>query len=234
MFRPSQKINFVPGIGIHVITPQAAAASWWLSGGISAANCIAAYQAKGAASYAASLVNLAQQGTYDVTEGIGPLTWATGTGWVGDGVNYLRTGITPTNNYSIIAKFANFSLASTQIVMGERQAGFSTRMYLMPVDIFSTGWHTYQIGANLLRVANKQTSGIMAITNLCGYLNGVLDAGPGTWADGTTQSIWIMGGNNGGVLESSVIAPGECHAVAIYNIDISSYIVDLIAAMAAL
>ncbi len=42
---------------------------WWLAGGIPAENCIAAYQPKGAASYAASKVNLANPGTYDAYEG---------------------------------------------------------------------------------------------------------------------------------------------------------------------
>jgi len=40
---------------------------WWLSGGIAAANCVAAYQPKGAASLEASYVNLANPGTYNLT-----------------------------------------------------------------------------------------------------------------------------------------------------------------------
>lgn len=58
---------------------------WWLSGGIDPANVLAAYQPKGAASYAASKVNLANPGTYDMAEGdadgaLAP-AWSAEDGW---------------------------------------------------------------------------------------------------------------------------------------------------------
>ena len=64
----------------------AVASSWWLAGGIAAADCIVAYQPKGAASYAASKVNLANPGTYNATD-INAPDWATATGWYFSGVN---------------------------------------------------------------------------------------------------------------------------------------------------
>lgn len=45
----------------------AAAVPWYLAGGVSAANCIAAYQPKGASSLEASYVNLANPGTYNLS-----------------------------------------------------------------------------------------------------------------------------------------------------------------------
>jgi len=54
---------------------------WWLAGGISAANCLAAYQPKGAASYAASKVNLANPGTYNLSDGAAYPTWDAVNGW---------------------------------------------------------------------------------------------------------------------------------------------------------
>lgn len=60
---------------------------WYLSGGISAANCAVAYAAKGAASLAASYDNLAApgnglpDGTYDATAGTPP-TWNATDGWI--------------------------------------------------------------------------------------------------------------------------------------------------------
>jgi len=60
---------------------------WWnLDGLITPANCKVAYQPKGAASYAASKVNLANPGNYDAAEGTAP-SWATGTGWTGNGTD---------------------------------------------------------------------------------------------------------------------------------------------------
>ena len=88
-----------------MITPlargiQRADTSWWLAGGISAENCVAAYQAKGAADYAASLVNLANPGTYNAANGNSP-TFNTAIGWTFDGVNdYLVTGIVPASDQS--------------------------------------------------------------------------------------------------------------------------------------
>ena len=54
---------------------------WYLAGGVSAANCIAAWQPKGAASLAASYVNLANPGTYNLT-GTTPPTWNASDGWI--------------------------------------------------------------------------------------------------------------------------------------------------------
>ena len=86
----------------------AADTSWWLAGGISADNCIAAYQAKGAASYAASLVNLANEGTYDLTTTVDP-AWSADTGWTfGTGTyRYLYAGFSMTTQDLTIASRSN-------------------------------------------------------------------------------------------------------------------------------
>lgn len=88
----------------------AAATSWWLAGGISAANCIAAYQAKGAASYAASKVNLAGDDTYDLTTSTDP-AWAADTGWTfGTGTGrYLLAGFSMTTQDLTIASRSNLT-----------------------------------------------------------------------------------------------------------------------------
>ena len=88
--------------------PAAAAVPWWLTGGISAANCIAAYQPKGAADYAASKVNLAKPGTYDAADGTAYPTWSAAAGWIAATTGYLTTGITVSTNtsWSFIARYA--------------------------------------------------------------------------------------------------------------------------------
>lgn len=83
------------------------ASSWWLSGGIDAANCVAAYQPKGAASYAASKVNLANPGMYDATEGTAP-DWDSTNGWKGNGTSqYLYVRVTPLSSWTIAIRFSN-------------------------------------------------------------------------------------------------------------------------------
>lgn len=100
-------------LGMRITQPRSAvsAPGWWLSGGISAANCIAAYAAKGAASYAASKSNLANPGTYDANdEGTHAIDWDSVNGWKQDGLisSYLLTGISPDDTWSMIANVTNF------------------------------------------------------------------------------------------------------------------------------
>ena len=68
-----------------VFDPGLAVAPWWKVAG---KTCVAAYQPKGAASLAASYVNLANPGTYDAAPGAAP-TWASATGWTFNGTQYL-------------------------------------------------------------------------------------------------------------------------------------------------
>ena len=68
---------FDPGLAV--------APPWWQVAG---KTCVAAYQPKGAASLAASYVNLANPGTYDAAPGAAP-TWASATGWTFNGTQYL-------------------------------------------------------------------------------------------------------------------------------------------------
>lgn len=67
---------------------------WYLTGSVSTADVVAAWQAKAAADYAASLVNLDNPGTDDLTELVGTVPWTSATGWAIDGTNHLLTGIT--------------------------------------------------------------------------------------------------------------------------------------------
>jgi len=80
-------------------------ASWWLSGGILSANCIAAYQPKGATDYATSKINLANIGVYTITEVAGNSGFDTAIGWIGVTNNVLSTGITLGSGYSVIARY---------------------------------------------------------------------------------------------------------------------------------
>lgn len=86
-------------------------AAWWLAGDIPGENCLAAYQPKGAASYTASKINLANPGTYDAAEGISPV-WGAAIGWRFDGSSAFLTcgGLTPTGQgWSYLVRFANLS-----------------------------------------------------------------------------------------------------------------------------
>jgi hypothetical protein len=107
-----------------VVTP------WYLTGGISPTVCIAAYQAKGAASYAASKINLANPGTYDLHGGV-DFTWDATNGWTGANDKYLLTGInmSGTNQqYSCIARVSDLGVGVTSGIYGG-YSGFSLLIY---------------------------------------------------------------------------------------------------------
>lgn len=102
------KNNFAAGTGGVV-------ESWWLSGGVSASDCLAAYQSIGADSYAASKINLANPGTYDITNGASFPSWNAATGWTFDGVDdYLDTNLPGIDTASTVIVYINgFNPANT-------------------------------------------------------------------------------------------------------------------------
>lgn len=87
--------------------------TWWTAGG--ATGCVAAYQPIGAASLAASYVNLANPGTYDLAVGGGASAPAfdAATGWGFDGTNrWLATGISPAQPLTILVRARTTDLST--------------------------------------------------------------------------------------------------------------------------
>lgn len=117
MFRPGVH-NVAVDYGVEVVSPAGGgvAAPWWLSGGIAAVNCIAAYTPKGAVSLAASYDNNAApgnglpDGTYDamVVQGRTP-AWSAVRGWYNDqiGCRGLTTSVYPAKGWSYIIRLVN-------------------------------------------------------------------------------------------------------------------------------
>ena len=106
------------------------AGDWWLAGGIDPDDCIAAYQPKGAASYAASKVNLANPGTYDLTNGNDP-SWSASTGWTFDGVDdhLYETTYKPTDtSFTIIVRLNNMKIdhSVSSAILGIRRPSNSS------------------------------------------------------------------------------------------------------------
>lgn len=101
---PSQLYNSVGQITNTLIYSS----NWWEAGG--ATGCVAAYAAKGAASYEASKVNLVSPGTYDLTEvstGASP-SWSAAWGWHTLIGKVFDTGIFPEiGTWTVICSVAN-------------------------------------------------------------------------------------------------------------------------------
>lgn len=198
---------------------------WWLSGGISAANCVAAYQPKGAASYAASKTNLANPGTYDATDGTAYPTWDATNGWKSNGTQYLRTGIFPTNDYSAIVRFSNVTSSDGVFVLFGSQNVTSLDRFLIMPKFTSNAGVRYGFGTGV-NVTPSLTSGVLAIAKQAGYRNGSSDATLGTistfmpkilifqYNQDTTTGEYL--GNNGNGLAAYI------QAFAIYSTTISA------------
>ena len=131
----------------------AAGGGWWdLNGTIT--SCVAAYQPKGAASYAASKVNLANPGTYNLSDGVAP-NWDTGTGWGFTETQYLED-----TNYSPF--IANF----TWVFYGTYSTSVAAPAIASSRDTGSKGWaikseqynNTGKFGFTLLGITDNTSN----------------------------------------------------------------------------
>jgi len=217
-------------LGRGVIRP--ASGGWWLSGGIAAANCIAAYQPKGAADYATSKVNLANPGTYDAADGAAYPTWDASTGWTFVKANsqYLNTGYVPTINAgSIIVRFQSLSNdLATQGLCGCSESIATTTLML------SGRWGGNQTvyGNGALGAYNPSTlSGVLAMAGLKHYKDGSYVNSCGAGSGTITKSV-LIGGING---YSIYYCEAQILALAMYSVELDATQIGLLTtAMAAL
>ena len=171
-----------------------AAPAWWL-------DAVAAWQGKGAASYAASLVNLANPGTYDAATGVLP-AWDAGVGWTFNGSTYLNTTLTAASTaWSMAVRFA-----------GVTDTNGGCGYYIDPGSKFFlrpsfNGQRTYANGRENV-VAGAQSSAVMIVAGKSCYLNGSPDgtiAGSGV-SNGNTIAIGRINAPEMYCLVGSVVA----------------------------
>lgn len=200
----------------------AAAPAWYRAGGSPVP--VAAWQAIGAASLAASYVNLAQPGTYDAAPGVAP-TFDAATGWTFDSTQYLTTGITPGAGWSLIVRFSDVpNLAQYQPVIGNNLS--TPTLALWGAD----GNQVAYANGGLVEVAPGLASGTLAVAGQQGYRNGVAEGGAIGTAGGTWLALQI-----GRVANYSNYFVGKIQAAALYDSTISAaQVAALHTAMAAL
>lgn len=200
---------------------------WWLAGGISAGDCLAAYQAKGAASLAASYSNLNNPGTNDATLGVAP-SWAAGTGWTFNGTDQYLLSSVPVAGESLLVQFSMVA-ASQSSVVGMDEGG-TMRLNLYPK--YNGDNRAYYRSGGSGDVATGYLSGNIATTPTKGYKDGAVDVAlTGSWSGTATRKLAI-GGINGAVFSSCACV---IIAVARYSRALSdSEVAAVAAAMAAL
>lgn len=197
-----------------------ARAKWYRAGGAPAP--LAVYQPKGAASLAASYVNLVAPGTNNCATGTAP-TFATATGWTFTAASsqYLTTGLVPVQATTTIVRFAS---ATAGAAFSTRQTG-AYRHEVWPFISGSPSKRQYANGQSL-QINDGQTSGVMAVAGLDPYLNGA-DDGSLVALAGTAPAMLIGASNDngtpsfffGGVIIAfahygSVLTPAQVAAVS--------------------
>lgn len=184
----SQRFQFL----LPTMGRAAASLPWYLSGGIDPANVAGVYQAEGAASQAAAVVNLANPGTNDLSA-VGAPTWDAVNGFAFNGTDQAYdTGLVPASDqtWSAIVKYANNVPVSADAVFGAIQAvnGFFA---LYPKSSSSgVGYANGRVSYGSTGVA----TGIMAIAGNRGfYVYGNRDVAAACAVYGTalTRSVYL-------------------------------------------
>ena len=201
---------------------------WWLSGGIAAANCVAAYQPKGAADYATSKLNLNAPGTNDaIKAGANESGWSS-LGWLpnGEALNCLKAPVAITTNYSVFIKLT-CSLSDRRCAAGYYNVNNSWVIFAREnTDVVGFYNGQYNAGTN----APAHSSGVIGMAGTNCYRDGVLVTTRAGGANIPWLAIGYLGASSYALPSGSVI-----QAMAIYDITITPTQVGLLtAAMAAL
>lgn len=226
-------------IGMHGVgmTPmrvgiaQLGAADWWDPDGEGL--CVwAAYQPKGALSFAASLIDLSGNGN-DAGDPGGAATpgWNTVNGWTFDGLaDYLTTTFVPQNDQSqsVLVQYTNVTNAGD--VCGCRTT-VPAQFRIIPD---STGTVRYQNGAASVAVAPQLAAGNLGIAGNQGYRNGAADGGAlAAWGGASTFALYIGARNRAGAADAFCAA--YVTAIAIYDCVLTAgQMLNVATAMAAL
>jgi hypothetical protein len=186
---------------------------WYLTGGVPLTNCVAAYQPRGAASYAASKINLANPGTYDVVDGSAP-SWDAVNGWKFVSTHYLTTGITPVAGWSYICRTC-WTDSPPLYIWGQAGNGTNsiTYMRLSGFNLFySNGSETND---NSLALGTINVFRVLGIAGQARYVDGI--------KAGVDCPAWTGGNNaleiNIGALGADDVTKyrGNIQTLAIYN-----------------
>ena len=204
-----------------------AVAPWWRAGG--APEPVAVYQPIGAASLAASYVNLANPGVFDAAPGVAP-DFDAAIGWIDpNGTRWLDTGIVidAVSTWSVFIRFVRGDVGFRQMfgAVNALNQGFAIDVGRDSDTRFGFRNCGYSGGPG----GNSPASGVVAIAGNQAYFNGV-DAGiviPAGTAP--TLSLRLMG--MAGVANNFL---GSKQAVAIYDTALTaSKVAAVSAAMAA-
>lgn len=208
---------------------------WWLAGDAPAP--LAAYQAIGAESQAASYINLANPGVYTITPTVAP-SWNSTDGWVFSGSQYMNTNciISPFTTKSVLCRFAYAAPLSDGAVVGVRHSTATTAMLgVIPNSSFYGGSKSAWLGRSPTYYAPAMTEGVLGLSGRNGFVNGLsVGKTSNSYTGANTRPTYI------GCIMATDPLPntyfiGNIQAVALYDYELTAdQVAAVSAAMAAL
>lgn len=200
----------------------------WYNAG-STPDPLAIWQAKGAASLAASYVNLVNPGTHDLTVGVAPTLDSYG--WVsGSGTAYLVSDIVPTLSYTMIARV--IGTAAVQAFMGV-QTSATQRFYFRNTN--TTVEYYRGSAAAAVTPPGIIVDTVYAVADVNTYRNGVPEAISAGGGSNPTHAIMVMGYNLAGAVASRMLTGTKMAAAAVWNTTLTpQQVLDVSTALAAL
>ena len=188
----NSRLHYLGG-GIQVmqhLPATVAASDWWNPGGTF--TCVAAYQAKGAASLAASYVNLANPGTYDCTVWSGSYlapAWTSAGGWEFGRDKVLDTGIVGANTYSWIVRYSGATQTHTGLFGLDSSPAVRLNFYPRYIE---DGKTYFRAGGNYNQSVSGWSAGVAAASPVAAYFNGAyLGSVTGNYTGTTAEHIPI-------------------------------------------
>lgn len=207
-------------IGGVLATGAGGALPWWNPDGATPAATCGAWQAKGAASLAASYLNLATLGNANidpaVVGGVAP-TFDPALGWITNGINqYLKTGVLPAGSFTTIIRFSNGpgNTSYLDCLYGAAQSGTQR------IEVWTNALNRLRIANQLETNYPAITSGVIAVAGNCAYLDtALLSCGLGGAWTAIARDIYIGARNTGSPTEPW---PGYIQAFAVYNLTLTA------------
>jgi hypothetical protein len=167
--------------------------AWWACAGIYPAHCIAAYQAKGAASYEATKINLANPGVHTLVNDGVDVAWSAEDGWgpFGTTCRVFKINLMVGNNWSVLCRFSGVTISSSSYMLYGTYGVTDNRMHCAPNRDRATG--RYSSGA-LVDRAPIVTAGVCGTVGRYAWVNSVKTGSAITEFTGSPHSLFGVGG----------------------------------------
>lgn len=220
---------------------------WWLAGRVNPSSVDAVYNAAGASSYAAALVDLSGNSNDAATTYPGYVSasapgFTASTGFEFDGVNEaLYCPVAPNSASTMIVRFSGAQMSTnSEFICGSNYyagAVLTDRFYLGATQNVDPGKNFFGYGGAFNPGVARATSGVMALTPTVGYTRGSSNTSlTGSWTGGGTRPpVGLAGIAHSRTTDIMIKTQVNIAAFALYNTTLTSQqIVAIMDAMAKL